>query len=593
MKILKRITIAACVILLILVGVSCKKKDDYVAPEDVSFTSSTTAVEPGTYTLSSEIKPDNAPQDVNYILDGFSMGIQIDDNKLIVSDTVLDGITITVKVVSKYDLQIFDTIQLAIKNPVGTWIDIYTEEDLVKITEDLSANYRLMNDIELTKPWSGVGVAESTEDGVTNVGEGFAGVFNGNGYSITGFSMPESTGFSKAFFNQTEETAVIENLGIMGTVNGANWCSALVGINKGTILNCVTNVNVTGKSAPNSAFVGVNRGTIMNSYALGRVAVGASEAGHGAGFVNSNSGSIISCYAFDENIPYAIGWKSNLDDSITKTEKELREASTYLGWDDKIWYLENDKFPVLRTKDFSEDSDYIITKSVEWIEITNQKELAQIADNLSGNYRLMADIELEGEWKGIGRAESTVNGVKDSGQGFAGKFDGNGFCISGLSILDDNGYNLGFFNQTEATAVIENLSLSGNVQGANWCSALVGINKGLIRNCVTDVRVISKSAPSSAFVGTNRGTISWCYSLGEVITGANEKGHSGGFVNNNTGEIIASFALDTYIDYAIGYQSGIDKNILKSEKEMTSKETYAEWDESIWFIEDGKLPILR
>lgn len=581
------------ILFIILVGTSCKKKEEFIAPEEIAFSDPVSVVSPGTYTLNAVIEPADAPQDVNYILDGFSTGVEINEDKLIISDTVIDGITIMVKVVSKYDLQLWDVLELTVENPVGNWIDINTEEDLLDISKNLNANYRLMNDIELTKPWTGIGVAETTEDGITNPGEGFAGVFNGNGYSITGFTMPEMTGYNKAFFNQTEETAVIENLGLMGTVKGANWCSALVGVNKGTIMNCVTNVNVTGKGAPNSAFVSVNKGTIMDCYAVGRVSVGVSEAGHGAGFVNSNSGSIISCYAFDENIAYAVGWKSNADNTITKSEEEMRLPATYSDWDDKIWYCVDGKFPALRSEKFSEDSEYVITAPLEWIEISNQQELMKIADNLNGNYRLIADIELEGEWKGIGRAESTVNGVKDYGEGFAGKFDGNGFAISGLYMSDSKGYNLALFSQTEATALIENLSLAGTVQGANWCSALVGINKGEIRNCMTDVKVIGKSAPCSAFVGTNYGTISFCYTMGEVVTGPNEKGNSGGFVNNNPGVIQSSFALNTGIDCAIGYQSVSDNTIQKSEEEMTRSATYAEWNTDIWFIEDGKFPILK
>lgn len=589
----KRIMVLIYVLLMIMVSASCKGKEEYIAPEKIAFSDQMRTVGPGTYTLRAVVEPAGAPQDVNYILDGYSAGVEIKEDTLIISDTVIDGITITVKAVSKYDLQLWNAMELTIQNPVGNWIDIYTEEDLLQMTKNLKANYRLMNDIALTQPWPGIGVAETTEDGITNPGEGFAGVFNGNGYSITDFSMPDPTGYNKAFFNQTEETAVIENLGLMGKVNGANWCSALVGMNKGVIMNCVTNVSVTGKGAPNSAFVSVNKGTIMNCYAVGRVAVGVSEAGHGAGFVNANSGTIISCYALEENIAYAVGWKSTADSTISKSEERMRRAATYLGWDDKIWYCTDGKFPVLRSEHFVEENEYVITASLEWVEISDQQDLMKIADDLDGNYRLTADIELEGQWKGIGRAESTVDGVKDYGEGFAGKFDGNGFCISGLYMSDDKGYNLALFCQTEATAVIENLSLSGSVQGANWCSALVGINKGEIRNCVTDVKVVSNSAPSSAFVGVNYGKISCCYTIGKVITGPNAKGNTGGFVNNNPGVIESSFALNTDIDCAIGYQSVSDAGIQKSAQEMTNSGTYKKWDTNIWLIEDGKFPILK
>lgn len=589
----KRMMVMMCTLFMTLLVTSCGENNKFVAPEKISFSDSISVIRPGTYSLSAAIEPPDSPQDVNFILDGFSTGVEINENKLIVSDTVIDGITITVKAVSKYDLQLYDVLKLSVENPVGNWVDIYTEEGLSNISKNLKANYRLMNDIELTKPWHGIGVAETTEDGVKKPGEGFAGVFNGNGYSITGFSMPESTGYNKAFFNQTEETAVVENLGIMGTVQGANWCSALVGVNKGTVMNCAANVNVIGKGAPNSAFVSVNKGSIMYCYAVGRVSVGESKAGHGAGFVNSNSGSIVSCYALEENIAYAVGYKSSVDSTITKSENEMRKVSTYSSWDQKTWCCEDGKIPALRSEKFSKDSEYVITAPLKWIEVSNQQELINIANNLSGNYRLTADIELEGEWKGIGRAESVTDGVKDYGEGFAGKLDGNGFCISGLNISDSQGYNLALFSQTEPTALIENLSLTGMVQGANWCSALVGINKGIIRNCMTDVKVSGKSAPSSAFVGTNYGTISFCYSIGEVVTGPNQKGHSGGFVSNNRGVIESSFALNKGIKYAMGYQSVLDTAIQKNEKEMTTSATYAKWNRDIWLIEDGKFPILK
>ncbi len=113
---------------------------------------------------------------------------------------------------------------------------IKTAEDLLKINDDLSGKYILMNDIDM------VSVTDFVPIGGSN---GFAGIFDGNGF-------------------------VIKNLTINDT---SSEYVGLFGMNQGTIKNVgVENVNVTGNGAV-GGLVGINGGTgvVSNSYVSGSV----------------------------------------------------------------------------------------------------------------------------------------------------------------------------------------------------------------------------------------------------------------------------------------------------------------------------------
>lgn len=84
-------------------------------------------------------------------------------------------------------------------------VEIYDENGLREIAAD--GNYRLMSDIELTAPWTPV--------------SGFAGTLDGNGHVISGLQISGA-----GFFFSTEKGAVIQNLGLEGTVNHPGYSPA-------------------------------------------------------------------------------------------------------------------------------------------------------------------------------------------------------------------------------------------------------------------------------------------------------------------------------------------------------------------------------
>ena len=119
---------------------------------------------------------------------------------------------------------------------------------------------------------------------------------------------------------------------------------------------------------------------------------------------------------------------------------------------------------------------------------------------------------------------------------FCGNFDGNGHTISGLSITQD-GSNMGLFRYVDTSAVIQNLTVLGEVTPEGSRSAVGGIaghNAGKIQNCSFD-GTVSGSDDVGGIVGINAiaGIIDGCHSEG-AITGNHRVG---GVVGNNLGVV--------------------------------------------------------
>ncbi|MFR2043289.1 MAG: GLUG motif-containing protein [Oscillospiraceae bacterium] len=119
---------------------------------------------------------------------------------------------------------------------------------------------------------------------------------------------------------------------------------------------------------------------------------------------------------------------------------------------------------------------------------------------------------------------------------FCGNFDGNGHTISGLSITQD-GSNMGLFRYVDASALIQNLTVLGEIVPDGSRSAVGGIaghNAGKIQNCFFD-GTVSGSDDVGGIAGINAitGIIDGCHSKG-VITGDHRVG---GVVGNNLGVV--------------------------------------------------------
>ena len=184
--------------------------------------------------------------------------------------------------VSNYDVLM--AAEEAYKTLLGDVVEIYDENGLREIAAD--GNYRLMSDIELTAPWTPV--------------SSFSGTLDGNGHVISELQISGA-----GFFSSTEKGAVIQNLGLEGTVNhpGFSPAGALVGRANGstTITGCYTNVAVTADSMEHvGGIVGEAQAAcvIENCYSLGTLTGGTSFA-YAGGIIGRNGSAettVSNCY---------------------------------------------------------------------------------------------------------------------------------------------------------------------------------------------------------------------------------------------------------------------------------------------------------
>ncbi len=98
----------------------------------------------------------------------------------------------------------------------------------------------LKNDIQMTSEWIPAGFSESHP---------FAGEFDGNGHSISNISIRDSSADNVGLFGYV--TGSIKDLTVTGNiVNSGNCTGGIAGILAGgEIINCVSEINISGKSS--------------------------------------------------------------------------------------------------------------------------------------------------------------------------------------------------------------------------------------------------------------------------------------------------------------------------------------------------------
>ena len=141
----------------------------------------------------------------------------------------------------------------------------------------------------------------------------FSGAFNGNGHSITNFTLA-TDGSHQGFFRYIEEGARVINLKLSGTITPDGTrenVGGLAGTNRGTITGCAFDGTVSGLTNVGGV-AGENYGTVKNCTVTGKV-TGKRYTG---GVVGFNNGTIDSAYNHAE-----------VNTSITASELELDSLS--------------------------------------------------------------------------------------------------------------------------------------------------------------------------------------------------------------------------------------------------------------------------
>lgn len=146
----------------------------------------------------------------------------------------------------------------------GVVHEIDDAEDLLSLQQSVAAlgngeyltgTYELTDNINMSSvanQWTGIGVPQSSK--------GFAGTFDGNGYTIFGIAISNSSnvGPKGALFNLTSG-ATIKNVTVTGSVTSNRFIGGIVGrtINNATIENCNVNLTLTLNNGASNSIGGI------------------------------------------------------------------------------------------------------------------------------------------------------------------------------------------------------------------------------------------------------------------------------------------------------------------------------------------------
>jgi len=227
------------------------------------------------------------------------------------------------------------------------------------------------------------------------------------------------------------------------------------------------------------------------------------------------------------------------------------------------------------------------------VSISTPAELAKIANNLRGNYKLTADIYLPEVPEGL----NNWTPIGSRNNPFTGTFDGNGYTISGLAISATTDFYQGLFSNISGSGTVKNLgltdviitsstSLAGGIAGSNYgtirncyvtgtitgadsVGGIAGDNSGgIIENCYTTADITATNGAAGGITGRSAGIVRNCYATGSINGGS---GTAGGLAGNcdSGGTVSNSVALNPSIT-----GSGSNGRIAGTDPTIISKGTF-------------------
>lgn len=212
-----------------------------------------------------------------------------------------------------------------------------------------------------------------------------------------------------------------------------------------------------------------------------------------------------------------------------------------------------------------------------WIEISDAAGLHAIRDNLSGNYRLTADIDLNnGSWIPIGSSANPFTGI----------LDGNSKVIRNFVINDTVSLNQGLFSVIGSSGKVINLGIEGaNITTGNNAGILAGTNNGIISRCyakgnITGENYVGGLVGQNLSPGSIDNSFSSAYISGKDYVGGLIGLNSGSVTNTYSSSQIAPSVFNNYLQF-----DGIDDyiSIPHSPAYQTDKftlEAWFQWDSS-------------
>ena len=464
---------------------------------------------------------------------------------------------------------------------------IYTAADLAQLAADVNGGNNmsgktvlLMNDIDLSAyaNWTPIGTFTRNP---LQASYPFSGVFDGQGYSITGLKMSgneDSKGLFGYAYCEAIRNVVIRNPEIEGKdqvgalvgyqaysnqgikncaviggkIQGRNHVGGLVGyMEESPIQNCYSTCEVVAMNFYAGGIVGDHRvvASIRNCYATGNisgtysggivgvaqdvercVALGQTVTGTSSNRV-TDSVRISDVYAWGDmkvngnTVTYGAANNENGADLVYNGGALSTQFSEIFANDDAWTYTENG-LPILKVVKGEQSSELPswMLSDASTIYITTAQQLKQLADEVNAGdsksgktVLLMNDIDLSVYPNWSPIGTLNLN-WSDVSRPFSGVFDGQNHTISNLTCTSNtNGY-AGLFGNFDGT--VQNLILrDAQITVEGQAAAVVCENyKGQVLNCAMIGGSVKGKSVAGGVVCYNRGTVENCYATGDVTS---------------------------------------------------------------------------
>ena len=247
----------------------------------------------------------------------------------------------------------------------------------------------------------------------------------------------------------------------------------------------------------------------------------------GEGTFTYDEGTVINLVAEAEGGYQFINWTGDVD-----TVGDVNAVATNITMNDNYDiaanFEETDPGTLFAGGNGTEENPY---------QIANWSHLNNIRDYLDDHFILMNDLRVTtaGYAKWAGPTANEGKGWQPIGthnDPFTGTFDGQEYEIRDLySSRPDEGY-VGLFGHVDDGGIIGNLGVvNANVTIGAIVGSLVGFNCGTVSNCYSTGNIVGYMCVGG-LVGINSGNVSDCYCTGSVIDNYYE-GFVGGLVGQN------------------------------------------------------------
>ena len=467
-----------------------------------------------------------------------------------------------------------------------TTIYITTAQQLKRLADEVNAGdsksdktYLLANDIDLSgyPNWTPIGRFDPPDDMLP-----FSGVFDGQGYSITGLKIsgneearglfgytycsairnvvirnPEIQGGDKVgalVGHQAYSSEGIENCAVIGgKIQGSNRAGGLVGnMEESPIKNCYTTCEVIATDYHAGGIVGAHKvgSGLENCYATGNVS------GPNSGGIAGRARNVERCVALGQTVTGAsshrvlsepngklnvYAWRSMKVNGITVTYGAANNENgadlvcnggalstqfSEIFENDDAWTYTENGLPILKALKGAQSSELPswMLSDASTIYITTAQQLKQLADEVnagdskSGKTVLLMNDIDLSVYPNWSPIGTLKPNTSQVSYPFSGVFDGQNHTISNLTCTSVTNGYAGLFGNFDGT--VQNLILrDAQITVEGQAAAVVCENyKGQVLNCAMIGGSVKGKSVAGGVVCYNRGTVENCYATGDVTS---------------------------------------------------------------------------